>query len=255
MKTLATSLLLSALVMNQAAEAQTKSAARPAAKPATTTARAAAARPAAKPTAKPVAAAKPAPAAPVVAQAAAPAPAASSKPAEAAKSKESSMNSGFGKGSMAVNLGVGAGLGYGYIGNASLPALNLSVERGIMENVGPGTISVGGLVGYKAYRYKYPASDYKATWTDLYVAVRGIYHYNFTENPKVDTYGGISLGVRIESYKDTYLGKEYGSSYGGAYAHSGFFLGGRYFFSEKVGAFLEAGYDMSYLKAGLTAKF
>ncbi len=156
---------------------------------------------------------------------------------------------------MAVNLGVGLGLGHGYLGNASLPALNLSVERGIIDNIGPGTISVGGLVGYKAYRYNYPGTDYKATWTDIYVAARGIYHYNITENPKVDTYAGISLGLRLESWKDTYYGNDYNNSYGGAYVHSGIFVGGRYYFTDKVGAFAEVGYDMSYLKLGLSAKF
>jgi hypothetical protein len=33
------------------------------------------------------------------------------------------------------------------------------------------------------------------------------------------------------------------------------FIGGRYFVSNTVGAFVEVGYDVSYLKAGLTARF
>ena len=35
----------------------------------------------------------------------------------------------------------------------------------------------------------------------------------------------------------------------------GIFLGGRYLFTDKIGAFAELGYDMSYLKLGLTGKF
>jgi hypothetical protein len=247
MKTLATSLCFGALLLSGAAEAQTKSTPRPAGKAGNATARVTTARPAAKQ-------ATPLKAAPV-AQVAPAAPAPEAKTVVAVAPKAATANAGFGKGSMAVNLGIGLGLGYGYLGNANLPALNLSVERGIIDNIGPGTISVGGLVGYKAYRYNYPGTDYKATWTDIYVAARGLYHYNLTENPKVDTYAGISLGLRLESWKDTYYGDDYNSSYGGAYAHSGIFVGGRYYFSDKVGAFAEAGYDMSYLKLGLTAKF
>ncbi|WP_400193366.1 hypothetical protein [Hymenobacter sp. B81] len=219
----------------------TATAARPATKPAT----------AAKPAAKPVAVAQPA-AEPTPA-----APASTATPKAAPKATSSA--TGFVKGSTAVNLGIGLGLGYGYLGNASMPALNLSVERGFIEGVGPGTIGIGGLVGYKSYRYDYPGTKYKATWTNMYVGVRGTYHYNFTDNPKVDTYAGISLGARIESYKNTYvddvLGKDYYDNYGGAYMYSGFFLGGRYYFTDNIGAFGEIGYDASYLKLGLSAKF
>ncbi|PJJ54524.1 hypothetical protein CLV45_2865 [Hymenobacter chitinivorans DSM 11115] len=158
-----------------------------------------------------------------------------------------------------VNLGVGLGLGYGYYGTLkSTPALSLSVEHGLREGVGPGTIGVGGLVGYKAYHYDYPGTKYKATWTNIIVAARGTYHYNVFQNPKLDTYGGLSVGVRIQKWSDSYYDdipelKGYSSS--SSYITSGIFVGARYFFSNNIGAFTELGYDMNYLKLGLTAKF
>lgn len=88
--------------------------------------------------------------------------------------------------------------------------------------------------------------------------VRGTYHYDLLQNGKVDTYAGVSLGARIENYKDTYdsefLGGPYNNSYGGARVEGGIFIGGRYYFTDTIGAFAEAGYDMSYLKLGLSAK-
>jgi hypothetical protein len=159
-----------------------------------------------------------------------------------------------------ANLGVGLGLGYsGYYGTLkSTPAMSLSVEKGIIEGVGPGTIGVGGLVGYKSYHYNYGSGNYKATWTNLLVSVRGTYHYNILENPKLDTYGGISIGVRVQKWKDTYFDntpylKDYASST--SYVTSGIFVGARYFLTDNIGAFTEVGYDMNYLKLGLTAKF
>jgi hypothetical protein len=41
----------------------------------------------------------------------------------------------------------------------------------------------------------------------------------------------------------------------GSQAELSGFVGARYFFTDKMGAFSELGYDMSYLKVGLSARF
>jgi hypothetical protein len=87
------------------------------------------------------------------------------------------------------------------------------------------------------------------------VAARGAYHYNFTANPRIDTYGGVSLATRIESYSDNYKDNTLRGSYGGVNLDVGVFLGGRYLLTDNIGAFAELGYDMSYVKLGLTTKF
>ena len=154
-----------------------------------------------------------------------------------------------------MNLGVGLGLGYGYSlgGLRSTPAMSASFEYGIADNVGPGTIGVGGLVGYKSYGWK--SGGYKGTWSNIIVSARGTYHYNVFEDPKLDTYAGISLGIRHERYSDNAGTDIYYSKTSASYLTSGIFVGGRYYFSDKLGAFGEVGYDMSYLKLGLTARF
>ncbi|KAA9325548.1 hypothetical protein F0P96_19650 [Hymenobacter busanensis] len=262
MKTLSLSalLLLPALATTPAL-AQTRTTAKPvakttAAKPAATASKStAAAKPgtAAKPAPKPVAVVE-TPTAPVESTKPAAQPAAKAAP----KSSSSSMET-FTKGSTAVNLGVGVGLGYGYgFGTIkATPAMSLSVERGFIDGVGPGTIGIGGLVGYKGYHYDY-SGGYKASWSNILVSARGTYHYNILENPKLDTYAGLSVGVRVESYKNTYFDNTPG--YDGyksssSYITSGLFIGGRYFFTDNIGAFAELGYDMNYLKLGLSAKF
>lgn len=62
------------------------------------------------------------------------------------------------------------------------------------------------------------------------------------------------LGYNIVKYSsngnDTNLSNTYGSGLG----FSGF-LGGRWFFSEKFGAYAELGYGVSVLGIGLTYKF
>lgn len=162
-----------------------------------------------------------------------------------------------------MNLGLGLGIGYGYGysglgGNThSSPAISLSVEKGVLEGIGPGVISVGGLIGYKSYSYKWDilGDDYKSTWNNMYIAARGAYHYNFTDNPKVDTYAGVSLAARIMRYSTNYSDNSFGNYANSTSLEGGIFLGGRYLLTDKLGAFAELGYDMSYLKLGLTSKF
>ena len=167
----------------------------------------------------------------------------------------------FGVGTHALNLGIGLGSRYGY-GNGLLgggsssvsPALSLSYEQGILA-LGPGVLGVGVFAGYQGASYDLGGGD-KWKYTDLMVTLRGAFHYPVT--PKFDAYGGLGLGVRR-------LGSAWsgpaGSLFQGAGDVSstdlttGLFVGGRYFFTERLGAFAELGYDQTYLKAGLTARF
>lgn len=161
----------------------------------------------------------------------------------------------FKSGDMVGNLGVGFGwYGYGY-GTTSLPAFSLSLEKGIkdIENVGP--LTIGGIVGFKHARYAW-LTNYDWTWNDIIIAARGAIHYDLFKNEKLDTYGGVALGLRIESFTDyAYNGNNYvkgtSSTTHGLFA---LYIGGRYYFSDKLAAFGELGYGLGYLTLGLSFK-
>jgi hypothetical protein len=161
-------------------------------------------------------------------------------------------------GTNAVNLGIGLGSRYSYGtgifgGSSSVsPAVSLSYERGIMP-LGPGVLGVGGIVAYQGASYDLGGGD-KWKYTDIVVQVRGTFHYPVNE--KFDAYGGVGLGVRRAGV--SFSGSSiYGSigSVSGTEFLPGIFVGGRYFFTESIGAFAELGYDQTYLKIGLSAKF
>ena len=154
----------------------------------------------------------------------------------------------FQDGDMVANLGVGFGwYGYGY-GASSLPAFSLSLEKGITEinNVGP--LSIGGILGFK--HASYDAFSENWSWNDIIIAARGAIHYDLFKNEKIDTYGGVALGVRIQSQNLGGFGKT-------NFTHGLFalYVGGRYFFSDNLGAFAELGYGLGYLTLGLSYKF
>ncbi len=155
----------------------------------------------------------------------------------------------FEEGQSDLNLGVGF-VTFGFNGDGALP-ISLSYEYGINDN-----ISVGGFGGYVSSTEDFAGFgvDYSWKYTYLIVGVRGSYHKELVDG--FDTYAGILLGYNIASV--TYEGDDsfkpaIEPSVGGvAY---GIYAGGRYHFTDNVGAFLELGYGISAVNLGLALKF
>lgn len=164
----------------------------------------------------------------------------------------------FKEGTNVINIGVGFLGGYtyaGYSGISQTPALSAYYERGIVR-LGPGALGLGGGLEYKSLSYKYLSGNYSAKWTYTIVGLRATYHPDFAITEKIDGYAGLALGYGIVSYKDTYfenLGIN-SNSYP-SYFYSSFFIGARYFFTEKFGGFAELGSGITNLKAGLSFRF
>lgn len=157
----------------------------------------------------------------------------------------------FQEGTTMGNLGIGLGTGLGGLGKAR-PAISLSVDHGAWAIGGPGVISIGGYIGNTGY--KYTSGGYTAKWNYFIIGARGAYHYNGFEVPELDVYGGVMLGYNIASYSSSGSGADYSGNYGSGLGFSGF-VGGRWLFAEKLGAFAELGFGVSNLTLGLTYKF
>lgn len=153
----------------------------------------------------------------------------------------------FEEGALLGNVGVGLGFTYG-LGNTAVPPIALSADYGITEN-----IAVGGYLGYASSTEDILGYEWKYSYT--IIGARGTYHLDRSDN--LDLYGGALLGyvvgkVTLES--DQELSPLFTEPTVGGVGYS-FFVGGRYMFSEKVGAFGELGYGISLLTLGVTAKF
>ncbi|MFD2573738.1 hypothetical protein ACFSUS_24070 [Spirosoma soli] len=144
------------------------------------------------------------------------------------------------KGTKFLNLGIGVG-GYGYFSGSGI-GLNAGLDAGIIKNV-----TVGGLVGYRSYGSGVNSFD---------LGVRGSYHFNELlqlGTDKADLYAGVGLSYYRISYGDYYAGiPGFSNSYNTVYflGH----IGGRYFFTDKIGGFAELGSSLATLKLGVTIK-
>ncbi|MFT7234008.1 MAG: hypothetical protein ACI8TA_003237, partial [Cyclobacteriaceae bacterium] len=115
---------------------------------------------------------------------------------------------------------------------------------GIKDN-----ISVGGFLGYTASDIA--IVDWKYSYT--IIGLRGSYHLDLLNNEKIDTYGGAMLGYYLLNVDYGNTGFTTGGA-AGAVAYT-IYVGGRYAFTDNVGAFAELGYGIAFLQLGANLKF
>lgn len=144
-----------------------------------------------------------------------------------------------------INLGIGFAP-FGLSGDATVPPISASYEYGINDE-----ISIGGLIGY--YASSQDLLFASAEYTYLVIGARGSYHKEFIDD--FDTYVGLmvaynSVGFSID---DSAFEDLFDTDLSGIVP--GVYLGGRYHFTDNVGAFLEVGYGVSLVNVGLTLKF
>ena len=169
---------------------------------------------------------------------------------EPAKKKKSKYRP-FEEGSRTWGLSVGSGIDYDYYGDAvSLPAYAITYDRGVWDHVGPGTIGIGGIIGWKSAYYDYD-NGYRATWNNYIVGARVSYHFVLS-NPRLDPYVGLMLGVRFVAYEDNYYsGIANPYAYSSYYDVAGPFAGIRYNLGRHFNVYAELGYDITIFRAGI----
>jgi hypothetical protein len=146
----------------------------------------------------------------------------------------------FVKGDKVINLGLGLD---------TYTRFSLSGEYGILDGiVDKGSIGVGAFAsyGFEIFGSKYYHEN------QVLAGVRGTFHYPFID--KLDTYGGLALGLSFthKSWDKAYWGYDDSDNY--VDINSGLFVGARYYLTEKIAPFAELGYGLGYLTVGVAIK-
>ncbi len=142
------------------------------------------------------------------------------------------------------HLGFGFGDKDEFPANAT-PSLGISYEQGAIDNLGIGNLGLGGLLGVK-YFY---GDDLSSNLTRMLVAGKATYHFNFVNSYKFDFYLGALGGMYFWLTDATEISNSKTDFDFGAYA------GIRYFFSDRFGVYLEAGYGLGFLNGGVAVNF
>lgn len=158
--------------------------------------------------------------------------------------KSNAQNGAFSNNDKLLNIGIGVNSFY----DGGIP-FGASFEKGITDK-----ISVGANFDYLSTNYG--SSGIELKFTAIYLAARGSYHFNELlkiKSNQLDVYAGPSVGYRIFNWNDdsASLGNKYGSG-----IFIGVHIGGKYYFTDKIGAFAELG-DIGSTNArlGLAFKF
>ena len=167
----------------------------------------------------------------------------------------------FSEGNLVFNAGIGFGtsLYSGSFYKSTMPPISISGEYGVADDfLTEGlTLGVGGYFGIAGSKYEttysglYGREYYGWKYTYTVIGVRGTLHYPLVE--KLDTYAGLMLGYNIVSMKE-FGDVPYGFSGSSSHAAFSAYIGGRYYFTDNLGAMLELGYGVSYLNIGLAFK-
>jgi hypothetical protein len=146
-----------------------------------------------------------------------------------------------GGGNVLLDAGVGYYYGLSMFGyNIGIPPLFVHLEYALPVEV---PISIGG--GISFFQWKYGWND-TITWVTP--SVRGNWHWGFDVD-WLDLYTGLSLMWEVVSWSD----RDYGSGlYGWGGLRFGGQVGAHFYFSDRVGAMVEAGYP--YSKVGIAFK-
>jgi hypothetical protein len=162
----------------------------------------------------------------------------------------------FEKGTNVASATVGFGSAIlSYSTASQSPALGFQFEHGTWT-LGPGTVSLGGYVGLKSYKYSGKGSGYSfdEKWNYTIVGVRSAFHYGGFNVPKLDVYAGVMLAYNILhfSYTDNVGSTPYSASgnYGSTTGFS-LYVGGRYYFTPQLAALAELGYGAAYFNFGI----
>lgn len=165
----------------------------------------------------------------------------------------------FNKGDKVLNLGIGLGnalyTGSGY--TSKVPPLSASFEMCIKDNLfnEKSSLGVGGYFGYTSAKWEYSGwgGSYGWKYTDIVVGARGVFHYQLID--KFDTYAGLLLCYDIVSSKEIGTVPSTADKSTSSRARTDLFIGGRYYFTNKIAAMAEVGYGIAYLNLGLSFKF
>jgi len=159
----------------------------------------------------------------------------------------------FAKGDNVLGLNIGFGgnvYGSGY--TSKIPLISLKYEYCIKDNLfdAKSAIGIGAMVGYTSAKYAPLGWGWK--YTNVILGVRGALHYQFVN--RLDTYAGLMLGYDVVSTKEIGTVGAGFSSNGSSFTWN-FYIGGRYWFTNRLAAMAEIGAGVSILDVGIAYKF
>lgn len=158
----------------------------------------------------------------------------------------------MGKGNGVLGFVMGAGVPYYGVGGFG-PAFIAKYDHSIWQ-AGPGTVSLGGMIGTSYFwdTYNNPSYNYDETCVNMGIVFRAAYHYGWNV-PGLDTYAGFGAGTRFSFYSD-----DWDDDNGKSSTNVGFlptvFFGTSYFFNDLVGVNGEVGHNFTYAHIGVVLK-
>jgi hypothetical protein len=147
------------------------------------------------------------------------------------------------------NAGIGLGVIYDVDADLSPGfAFKVALQRGVWE-LGPGVVALGLETGmtFNSLLIVNPVNQFSQTdrFSKFNIAPRATWHYGW-DVIGLDTYAGMAMGIGFLSQTDVDTKLRF---------HGSAYVGASWFFNEKFGVNVEAGYGTTFIQAGVAYKF
>ncbi len=173
----------------------------------------------------------------------------------ARRPKQINYSPAFKSGDKVIQMGLGFGVPGSYGDSTTVPPVALSFDMAVPIAKMKLPFSFGGIIGYSRDVWEQNIVGYKTeiTYNYILIGARVLFHFNLVNN--MDFYAGLMMGYNIvtSSVETNVPGGNVSADEG--YLAYGELVGLRYFFTDTVAVYVEAGYTFGYINGGLAFKF
>ncbi|TLX72265.1 hypothetical protein E9993_18295 [Labilibacter sediminis] len=156
---------------------------------------------------------------------------------------------------------LGIGIGVPAINNTHTsrsPAITATYEYGFSDKIGIGYIGGGALLSFSGAEneYTYINTKHTSNYSNVIMGPRAAYHFDMVELTgdnnwsNIDVYSGLFLGLNFQNHKYTNTEIKQNNTK----LITDIFAGIRYGFNDKLGAFAEVGFGVTYLNLGVNVR-
>ncbi|MDX2190012.1 MAG: hypothetical protein SFY32_09125 [Bacteroidota bacterium] len=164
----------------------------------------------------------------------------------------------FGKGTIVSNIGIGVFSAYKTPKSIILiPPVYTTLEFGLTDRIG-----LGLLAGYHATQYKEESNIYTVEQNFSHIILQARVAYHLIHRDKIDFYIGISAGYTFMTLNDKSVAKIPGATVAFPTPEKlqtpfapGIYAGIRYYLTNQVAIFGEAGYSIAFISGGICYRF
>lgn len=132
--------------------------------------------------------------------------------------------------------------------------IRLSYEEKLKQ-LSTGWLNWGAMLVYGRSDANYKRDAWNSRYVWNHVVLAGRLNYTYPVDDKLHLYGGLNLGIHLETFNEHYIppipANYEPNQYSNGGLYSGLYIGGNYYLKQNLALFSELGYDLMWFSVGI----